>query len=77
MQSKNSKRITKMEIRLENKVAYMRNEISCLEHLKISTLRNTKVRERIIKKHHLEVKTVAESIETNAQTTCHINNFEN
>ena len=77
MQSKNSKRITKMEIRLENKVAYMRNEISCLEHLKIGTLRNTKVRERIIKKHHLEVKTVAEIIETNAQTTCNINNFEN
>ena len=42
----------------------MRNEISCLEHLKIGTLRNTKVRERLIKKYHLEVKTIAEIVET-------------
>ena len=34
----------KWKIRLENKVAYMRNEISCLEHLRIGTLRSTKVR---------------------------------
>ena len=34
----------KWKIKLENKVAYMRNEIGCLEHLKIGTLRNTKVR---------------------------------
>ena len=33
----------KWKIRLENKVAYMRNEISCLEHSKTGTLRNTKV----------------------------------
>ena len=42
----------------------MRNEISCLKHLKIGTLRNTKVRERLIKKYHLEVKTIAEIVET-------------
>ena len=42
----------------------MRNEISCLEHLKIGTLRNTKVRERLIKKYYLEVKTIAEIVET-------------
>ena len=48
----------KWKIRLENKVAYMRNEISCLEHLKIDTLRNTKVRERLIKKYHLKVNTL-------------------
>ena len=42
----------------------MRNEISCLEHLKIGMLRNTKVRERLIKKYHLEVKTIAEIVET-------------
>ena len=42
----------------------MRNEISCLEHLKIGTMRNTKVRERLIKQYHLEVKTIAEIVET-------------
>ena len=51
------------KIRLENKVAYMRNEISCFEHLKVGTLRNTKVREKLIKKYHLEVKNVAEIVE--------------
>ena len=50
----------KWKIRPENKVAYIRHEISCLEHLKIATLRNIKVRERHIKKYHLEVKTTAE-----------------
>ena len=54
----------KWKIRLKNKFAYMRNKISCLEHLKIGTLRNTKVRERLIKKYHLEVKTIAEIVET-------------
>ena len=42
----------------------MRNEINCLEHLKTGTLRNTKVRERLIQKYHLEVKTIAEIVET-------------
>ena len=41
----------------------MRNEISYLEHLKIDKLRNTKVRERLIKKCHLEFKTIAEIVE--------------
>ena len=54
----------KRKIRLENKVTYMRIEISCLEHLKIGTLRNTKVREKLIKQYHLEVKTLAEIVET-------------
>ena len=53
----------KLKIRQENKVAYMRNEISCLEHLKIGMLRNTEVRERLIKKYHMEVKTIAEIVE--------------
>ena len=53
----------KWKIRLENKVGYMRNEISYLEHLKIGTLRNTKVRERLIKKYHLVVKTIAKIVE--------------
>ena len=53
----------KWKIRLKNQVAYMRNEISRLEHLKIGTLWNTKVRERLIKIYHLEVKTKAEFVE--------------
>ena len=53
----------KWKIRLENKVAYLRNEINSLEHLKRGTLRDTNVRERLIKKNHLEVKTVAEIVE--------------
>ena len=40
----------------------MRNEISCLEYLIIGTLRNAKFRGRLIKKYHLEVKTVAEIV---------------
>ena len=52
----------KWKIRIENKVAYMRNEISCLEYLKIGTLQNTKVREKLIKKYLLEVKTIAEIV---------------
>ena len=63
MQSKSFKRITRIENRLENKVTYMRNEISCLEHLKIGTLRNTKVRGKLLKQYHLEVKTIAEIVE--------------
>ena len=41
----------------------MRNEISCLEHLKIGTMRNAKVRERLIKKYHLKIKTIADILE--------------
>ena len=41
----------------------MRNEISCLEHLKIDMLQNTTVRDRLIKKYYLEVKTIAEIVE--------------
>ena len=41
----------------------MRSEIRCLEHLKIGTLRNIRVIERLIKKYHLEVKTIAEIVE--------------
>ena len=41
----------------------MRNKISCLEHLRIGTLLNTKVRERLIKKCHLEDKIVVEIVE--------------
>ena len=57
------KESSQWKIRLENKVVYMRNAISCLEHLKIGTLRNTKIRERRIKKYHMEVKTIAEIVE--------------
>ena len=57
------KKSPKWKMRLENKVAYMRNEISCLEHLKKGSLRNTKVRERLIKKYHLEAKEIAENVE--------------
>ena len=52
-----------MENQTGKKVAYMRNEISCLEYLKIGKLRSTKVRERLIKKYHLDVKTIAEIVE--------------
>ena len=58
-----SKESPKCKFRLENKVDYVRNKISCLEHLKIGTLQNTKVRERLIKKYHLEFKTIAEIVE--------------
>ena len=64
MQSENSqKKSPKWKTRLENKVVYMQNEISCLEHLKIGSLRNTKVRVRLIKKYHLKVKIIAEILE--------------
>ena len=42
----------------------MRNEISYLKHLKIGALRNTKVREKLIKNYHLEVKTITKIVET-------------
>ena len=58
-----SKESLNWKIRLKNKVAYMRNKISCLEHLKIGTLRNTKVKKRLIKKYHLEIKTIADILE--------------
>ena len=41
----------------------MRNEISCLEHLKIGMMRNAKVREGLIKKYHLKIKTIADILE--------------
>ena len=41
----------------------MRNEISCFEHLKIGTPWDTKVRERLIQKYHLDVKTIAQIVE--------------
>ena len=44
-------------------MAYIRNEISCFEHLEIGTLRNTKFKEKLTKKCHLEVNTIAEIVE--------------
>ena len=41
----------------------MHNVISCVEYFKIGALRNPKVRERLIKKYHLEVKTIAKMLE--------------
>ena len=41
----------------------MRNEISCLEHLKIGMLWNTKVSEKLIMQYHLKIKSIAELIE--------------
>ena len=67
-----TKESPKWKIRLKNKVAYMRNEISCLEHLKIGTLRNTKVRET-----HKEILYGSQDYSRNcrnAQIMCHINN---
>ena len=77
---KTSKHSPKWKVRLENKVACMRNEISCLEHLKARTLRNNKARERLIKKYDLETKTIAEVAETLKQrvtsTTKKIERYE-
>ena len=35
----------KWKIKLENKIGYTRNEISCLDHLQVGTLRSTEVRD--------------------------------
>ena len=52
----------KIKLKIKSPICDMKSA-SCLEHLKIGTLQNTKFRERLIKQYHLEVKTIAEIVE--------------
>ena len=61
--SNKPKESPKWKTRLEHKISNWRSDISCLEHLKAGTLRNVKTKEKLVKKYHLEVKTVSEVAE--------------